>query len=300
MEIFLDARAARAILDAAAAGPGSRTLEVSLDLNLGRRRVDVAGDAFAVEGTPIPLLGLERIATAGRKAFRLVTGREAAVPRDPAVAGWKPLEILAGGYHQIVTTPGSPTVEIDGIQMHRTSGTDPFESAGLAARSVVRSGHRVLDTCGGLGYTAIQAVRAGASDVVSAEPGAGVLHLRRLNPWSRLEAGLPIRLLEEDAAAVAARLEPGSFDAIIHDPPRFSLAPDLYSAAFYVRLRSLLARGGRIFHYTGSPYSRGRGRDFLGGVVERLRDAGFHVEPRGDLQGFVLTPARGRRKAGRT
>ena len=162
MEIFLDARAARAILDAAAAGPGSRTLEVSLDLNLGLRRVDVAGGAFVVEGAPIPLSGIEPIAAAGRRAFRLATG-PAEEPRGPVGAGWEPLEVFAGGYHQLIATPGSPTVEIDGIQMHRTSGIDPFESAGLASRSVVRSGHRVLDTCGGLGYTAIQAVRAGAS-----------------------------------------------------------------------------------------------------------------------------------------
>jgi predicted methyltransferase len=297
MEIFLDASAARAILEAAP-GPGAGSIDVSLDLNLTRRTVEVASGSFTVDGLPVPLDGLEGIARAGRKTFRLAA-RPGEEPRGPAGAGWEPLEVFAGGYHQLVATAGSPAVEIDGIQMHRTSGIDPFEAAGLAARSVVRPGDRVLDTCGGIGYTAIQAARAGAREVVSAEPGAGVLHLRRRNPWSRLEEGLPIRLFEEDAAVLAARLEPGSFDAVIHDPPRFSLAPDLYSSAFYVRLRALLAPGGRVFHYTGAPYSRGRGRDLLGGIAERLHGVGFEVDPRGDLQGFILSPAGGRRKAGR-
>ena len=133
--------------------------------------------------------------------------------------------------------------------------------------------------------------------MVSTEPSEGVLHLRRLNPWSRLERGLPIVLHGEDAALLAARLPGASFDAIVHDPPRFSLAPDLYSGGFYVQLRRVLAPGGRLFHYTGSPWSRGRGRDFLRGVVERLRAAGFRAEPREDLQGFLCAPAAEERPA---
>jgi hypothetical protein len=159
----------------------------------------------------------------------------------------------------------------------------------------VRAGDRVLDTCGGLGYTAIHAVRLGAAEVFSAELSEGVMYLRRRNPWSRLEDNLPIRLVEGDVFAALAPLAGDSFDAVIHDPPRFPLAPALYSDAFYLRLFDLLAPGGRLFHYTGEPYSLGRGRDFLGGVASRLRRLGFAVEPRADLQGCLCERRRGGR-----
>jgi hypothetical protein len=213
---------------------------------------------------------------------------------------WEPLEVFTDHHYQLVPTAGAPTVEIDGIQMHRTSGVEPFEAARKAVEAVVRPGDRVFDTCGGLGYTAIQAARRGASAVLSSELSHEVLSLRRLNPWSRLEAGLPIRLEEGDVFQRIARLPAGSFDSIVHDPPRISLAPELYSDAFYLRLREILRKGGRLFHYTGLPYSRGRGRDFLGGVLDRLQRAGFRVEPRADLQGLVCRPQPlGQAKAGR-
>jgi len=285
MEIYLDSTGARAILEVARGLPpdGATRLEVSLDLNLGCAEVEVGRDVFIHEGLAFPLADIERAARSERKAFRCVREAE---PRP-----WEVLEVFTDRYFQLVPTAASPTLEVDGIQMHRTSGVDPFEAAGDTARSVVRPGSRALDTCGGLGYTAIACARLGAREVVSTEPSEGVLHLRRLNPWSRLERGLPIVLHEEDAVALAARLPDGSLDAIVHDPPRFSLAPDLYSGAFYAQLRRVLAPGGRLFHYTGSPYSRGRGRDFLRGVVERLRAAGFRAEPRPDLQGFICSPA---------
>ncbi len=241
-------------------------------------QIEVLEGHFQSGESVASLAPLEEIAAAERKAFRLrPDGR------------WEPLQVFADRYYHLVPTGGAPTVEIDGIQMHRTSGTEPFTAAREAAASVVRPGGRGRDPCGGLGYTAIQAARLGASEVVSTEVSEGVLCLRRLNPWSRLEAGLPIGLIEEDAFLHLARAPAGSFDSVIHDPPRFTLASDLYSDAFYLRLHDVLRPGGRLFHYTGSPYSRGRGRDFLGGVVERLRRAGFKVLPRGDLQGFVCT-----------
>ena len=43
-------------------------------------------------------------------------------------------------------------------------------------------------------------------------------------------------------------------DAILHDPPRFGIAGELYSQGFYYeQLARILKRRGRLFHYTGSP-----------------------------------------------
>ena len=69
------------------------------------------------------------------------------------------------------------------------------------------------------------------------------------------------------------------FDSIIHDPPKFSLAGELYGFEFYSQLFRILKSGGRIFHYVGDPYSKGRGRLFLEGIEKRMKKAGFMVKP---------------------
>ena len=68
----------------------------------------------------------------------------------------------------------------------------------------------------------------------------------------------------------------GEFDAIVHDPPRFSLAGELYSLKFYRRLNKALRLGGRLVHYVGQP-GVVKGRAIWRGVMRRLREAGFDV-----------------------
>jgi predicted methyltransferase len=71
-------------------------------------------------------------------------------------------------------------------------------------------------------------------------------------------------------------------DAILHDPPRFGIAGELYSAAFYAELSRVLRRKGRLFHYTGAPNKLTSGRDVPREVSRRLREAGFATEFSGD------------------
>jgi predicted methyltransferase len=71
-------------------------------------------------------------------------------------------------------------------------------------------------------------------------------------------------------------------DAILHDPPRFGIAGELYSQALYDQLARVLRRGGRLFHYTGAPNRLTSGRDVPGEVAKRLRAAGFSTESSGD------------------
>ena len=73
-----------------------------------------------------------------------------------------------------------------------------------------------------------------------------------------------------------------SVDAILHDPPRFGLAGELYSQAFYGHLARVLRRKGMLFHYTGAPNRASRGRDMAGEVAKRLRTAGFAARSSGD------------------
>jgi uncharacterized protein len=64
------------------------------------------------------------------------------------------------------------------------------------------------------------------------------------------------------------------FDRIMHDPPTFKLAGELYSATFYQELYRILKRGGRLFHYVGDPNSKASG-NITKGVMRRLQEAGF-------------------------
>ena len=93
--------------------------------------------------------------------------------------------------------------------------------------------------------------------------------------------------LRERAQDIVADLPAHSFEAVVHDPPRFSLAGELYSGTFYESLRRVLRRGARVYHYTGMPYTRGRGRRFIRGVAKRLGSAGFSIKWDELTRGFV-------------
>ncbi len=179
-----------------------------------------------------------------------------------------------GFYKLVPTIP--PTVEINGIRMHRTKGTTPLRDT-LRKVDTVKpgEGETVLDTCMGLGYTAIEAAKRGAY-VITIEKDPNLLELARINPWSRgLFTGGKVQIIQGDAFEVVKRFKDGSFDVVIHDPPRFSLAGHLYSEEFYRELFRVLKPGGRLFHYVGNPGRRYRRKDLQRGVMERLRKAGF-------------------------
>ncbi|ASJ01642.1 class I SAM-dependent methyltransferase [Thermococcus gorgonarius] len=179
-----------------------------------------------------------------------------------------------GFYKLVPTIP--PTIEINGIRMHRTKDVNPLQDTRNKVDSVKpKEGETILDTCMGLGYTAIEASKRGAY-VITIEKDPNVMELARINPWSReLFSGGKIQVIQGDAFEVVKKFRDESFDAIIHDPPRFSLAGHLYSEEFYHKLFRILKPGGRLFHYVGNPGKRYRKKDLQKGVMERLRKVGF-------------------------
>ncbi|HEY8682221.1 MAG TPA: SAM-dependent methyltransferase, partial [Rhodanobacter sp.] len=78
-----------------------------------------------------------------------------------------------------------------------------------------------------------------------------------------------------DVSQAITQIADTSVDALLHDPPRFGIAGELYSQAFYDQLARVLRRGGRLFHYTGSPNKLTSGRDVPNEVAKRLEKAGF-------------------------
>jgi uncharacterized protein len=89
-------------------------------------------------------------------------------------------------------------------------------------------------------------------------------------------------LLQADILEHIASHPNASFDAVLHDPPRFGIAGDLYSQAFYRQLWRVLKRRGKLFHYTGTPNKLTSGRDVPAEVAKRLQDTGFAVARSGD------------------
>ena len=78
-------------------------------------------------------------------------------------------------------------------------------------------------------------------------------------------------------------------DAALHDPPRFGIAGELYSQAFYNQLARVLKPRARLFHYTGTPNKLTSRRDVPREVASRLQKAGFSTELNGD--GVLATRA---------
>jgi len=194
-----------------------------------------------------------------------------------------PVSRYAGSLIKLVPTDwGAPTFEIDGIKMLPTSKESPFEDARRKVALVEPRGKVVLDTCGGLGYFAACCLEAGVAAIHSFEKNADVLWLRTLNPWSP-DPDAPtsdgrLRLNHADVSLAITQIADASMDALLHDPPRFGIAGELYSQAFYGQLARVLRRGGRLFHYTGSPNKLTSGRDVPREVARRLEKAGFRAQ----------------------
>lgn len=179
-----------------------------------------------------------------------------------------------GRAYSLMPTEGAPTLLVSGIPMHRVKGTDPRRDTLSKIRTMAPITGRVLDTCTGLGYTAIEAAKS-ADHVMTIELDPAVLEVARLNPWSRALFEHPrIEQVVDDSFEAIQDLEDESFSRIVHDPPMFSLAGELYSGAFYRHLYRVMRPRGRLFHYVGDLNSRS-GRNVVKGVARRLQESGF-------------------------
>jgi uncharacterized protein len=195
--------------------------------------------------------------------------------------GFAAVSRYAGSLIKLVPTEwDAPTFEIDGIKMLPTSKESPIDDARRKVALVQPAGKRVLDTCGGLGYFAACCLDAGVASIRSFEKNEDVLWLRTLNPWSpdpEASEGR-LQLAHADVSREIDTLPDAGFEAVLHDPPRFGIAGELYSQVFYDQLARVLVRGGRLFHYTGSPNKLTSGRDVPREVARRLEKAGFRAE----------------------
>lgn len=179
-------------------------------------------------------------------------------------------------YYRLIPTHTWPTFEISGIRMHRTKDVDPKQDTELKLKAIKPIKGIVLDTCTGLGYTAILAAKQEAvKKVITVEKDKNVIYLEKQNEFSKeLFTNQKIETKEGDVLEVIDTFEKNHFDAIIHDPPSMKIAGELYSEEFYRKLCYVLKPNGKLFHYTGSPGEK-TGKDIVAGVIRRLQRAGF-------------------------
>ena len=258
----------------------AKYIEITLDLGLSSSQVRLENDHAIIQGNVVKNDQLREIAD--NDDFVYVVENNL-LRRVAFFSKGKFYKLKAVGENV------SPTLEISGIHMHRIEGITPWEDSIQKVKSIkVSYGERVLDICTGLGYTAILSTKYGAREVITIEKDENVLKIAEYNPWSRdLENEQKIQIILGDATKVIQELEQNYFDKVIHDPPRFALAGELYSLSFYKEVFRVLRKKGKMFHYTGSPGERFRRKEIVKGVARRLREAGFRVVIRRDLQGVI-------------
>lgn len=250
----------------AAACEGSHKVECSLDLDRSRTTVEAGPEAWSWQDRRYPYLDV-----CAERTIYFWDG-----------CAFQPAARFGTSLIKLVPTPwGAPTFEIDGIKMLPSERVSPYADAQRKVGLVQPRGKSILDTCGGLGYFAAWCLQGQAKHVLSFEKNADVIWLRGLNPWSP-PVDDRLTLIQADIAEQLPTLPDESVDAILHDPPRFGIAGELYSQAFYDELSRVLKRRGRLFHYTGTPNKLTSGRDVPREVLKRLRHAGFAAELNGD------------------
>ncbi|WP_312916149.1 SAM-dependent methyltransferase [Stenotrophomonas sp.] len=246
---------------------GSSEISTSLDLGRSQETVGLGSDSFQFRGQQYPW---------------------PAKLKERTIYYWDGEEFSAasrfgsGLYKLVPTDWGIPTFEIDGIKMLVSAQISPLDDARRKVALVEPRGKQILDTCGGMGYFAACCLDEGVAGIRSFEKSPEVLWLRTLNPWSpdpdSAAAGGRLQLKQADVSKEIEHIADASMDAVLHDPPRFGIAGELYSQVFYDQLARVLRKGGRLFHYTGAPNKLTSGRDVPREVATRLQKAGFKAE----------------------
>ena len=245
---------------------GDTAVEVSLDLGLTVAEVVLESEGVRCpDGQLLTWQHLEEIGGSERGCFVVEDG-------EPHKVQF--FSEASNRLYSLMPTEGAPTMLVSGIPMHRFKGIDPHRDTLLKIKTVAPVVGQVLDTATGLGYTAIEAAKM-AEHVTTVEIAPAALEVARFNPWSQaLFDNHKITQIVGDVYDEIEAFAGESFDRIIHDPPAFNLAGDLYSGEFYRELFRVLKRRGRLFHYIGDLESKS-GRVVSKGAARRLQEAGF-------------------------
>lgn len=244
-----------------------KSIDVSLDLNKSKTKISIDNNFFIFpDNQKLEEYQLKKPIKDNTSCFLI---------KDNSLTKIQLFSEQTNKFYKLVPTKDAPTLEISGIRMHVTKEMTPMEDTKKKIGSISPLKGMVLDTCMGLGYTAILASKT-ADFVFTCEKDENVIEIVQLNPWSReLFDNKKIVILKTSVFDEIKMFKSSMFDTIIHDPPRLSLATELYSLEFYKQLFRVLKKDGKLYHYTGSPGSKNRKINLAGNVSKRLKLAGF-------------------------
>ncbi len=238
------------------------TTSISLDLGLTTTEVTLTPDRLILPDAVVTWPEIEEIAQHETACF---------IVEDNRVKQIRGFSEFTGRAYGLMPTASAPTMLISGLPMHRIKNTNPYQDTLAKIKAIAPIHGRVLDTCTGLGYTAIEAAKT-AERVITIELDPTAQEMARFNPWSRSLFDNPkIEQIIGDTFDEIQNFEDGVFSCIIHDPPMLSLAGDLYSGDFYAECLSRAAaqRPAVSLHRRSGQQERGahhqrRGAAFAG------------------------------------
>ena len=246
---------------------GLREMEISLDLNLSKSKIKIENDFFIFpDNQKLDESQLKKPIKDSTSCFLV---------QDGLLVKIQLFSEQTNRFYKLVPTKDAPTLEISGIRMHVTKEMAPMEDTKKKIESIMPVNGIVLDTCMGLGYTAILASKY-ADFVFTCEKDENVIRMAEINPWSiELFKNKKIDIIKADIYNQIKVFKNNMFDGVIHDPPRLSLATELYSLDFCKQLFRVLKKNRKLYYYTGNPGSKFRKINLAGNVSKRLRQSGF-------------------------
>ena len=259
MKLILTFNEAQKILKAK---EGSLTL--SLDLGLSTATIEKSKTNVKIGDQTIPL-----------KAFTKVKETFCYAVEDNQLKKVALFSDDTNLYYKLLPTADWPTITLSSTPMHRHTRLSPAQDTKLKIKEIAPVKGNVLDTCCGLGYTAIMTAKY-ADDVYTFEVDKNVLLVAQYNPYSQaLWNNKKIHLVEgKDSAEAILNFSDSFFDRIIHDPPTFVRAPHLYHLDFYKQLFRVLKKGCLLYHYAPAP-GKTKDKEFHKQIVKGLQNAGF-------------------------
>ena len=176
-------------------------------------------------------------------------------------------------YYKLMPSSDWPTVTLSSTPMHRWVLVSPKEDTLSKIKEISPIKGKVLDTCCGLGYTAIMSAKD-AEEVHTFERDEYVIHVAKLNPYSQdLFSNKKIMLMHGDIFQIINKLQGNFFERVVHDPPTFKYSPELYSKEFYEQIFRVMKKDAILYHY--APWPHRTGKPMYLRIMNLLSESGF-------------------------
>ena len=236
---------------------------ISPDLGISSLKIKVGSGIAVIAGQNIPF-----------KEFEAVKEKACYAVEDNQLKRVAFFSEETNLFYKLLPAKDWPTITLSSTPMHRFTFVSPKKDTESKITEISPVKGNVLDTCCGLGYTAIMASKD-ADEVFTFERDHNVLRIAEYNPYSRqLFSSKKIRISEKNIFPEIKKFKSGFFSRILHDPPTFKYSPELYSPEFHSELFRVLKKGGILYHYCPSPQIT-KGRLLYPRVARQLKEAGF-------------------------